>query len=72
MGHKLYPAQRAGFRSDSGAGRARQATPRLTQCGYMGDGAEIVPAMKAICFDPLLSDPVIQVRPAAAGRTRGS
>ena len=27
----------------------------------MGDGEHVLPAMKALCFDPLLSDPVIQV-----------
>jgi len=45
-----------------------QATPRLTECGYMGDGAAILPAMKAICFDSLLSDPVVQ---RAASALRG-
>lgn len=46
----------------------RQATPRLTKCGYMGDGEAVLPAMKSICFDPLLTDPVIQ-RAASALRS---
>mmetsp|Transcript_70817 Transcript_70817/g.189071 ORF Transcript_70817/g.189071 Transcript_70817/m.189071 type:complete len:286 (+) Transcript_70817:292-1149(+) len=38
----------------------RQATPRLTGCTYMGDAEAVLPAMRAVCFDPLLSEYSIQ------------
>ena len=43
--------------------RGAPAAPRLTECGYMGDAEAVLPAMRALCADPLLTDPAIQARP---------